>query len=42
MGFLGQVLQEEGVHRPLEPDVQVSDIAFGEGDDVDPGKRSVA
>src|SRR5262252_8195844 len=28
MGLLGQILQEHGVHRALEPDVQVRDVAF--------------
>jgi len=37
--FLGQVLQVKGVHRPLESDVQVGDVAFGKGDDVYAGKR---
>jgi hypothetical protein len=36
--FLGEVLQEEGVHRPLESDVQVCDVALGESDDVDAGE----
>src|SRR5690349_17304469 len=30
MPLLGQVLQEQRVHRSLEPDVQVRDVAFGE------------
>jgi hypothetical protein len=38
MGLLGQVLQEEGVHRALESDVQVRDVAFGKSDDVDASK----
>ena len=38
MRLLGQVLQEQSVHRPLEPDVQVRDVAFGERDDVDAGE----
>ncbi len=36
--LLGQVLQEQGVHRALESDVQVRDVALGERDDVDAGK----
>jgi len=36
--FSRQVLQEEGVHRALESDVQVGDVAFGDRDDVDAGK----
>jgi hypothetical protein len=39
MCLLRQVFQEEGVHRALESDVQVRDVAFGERDDVDAGKR---
>src|SRR5205823_5396267 len=38
MCLLGQVLQEEGVHRALESDVQVGDVALGKRDDVDAGK----
>src|SRR4029079_16739110 len=38
MRLLGQVLQEEGVHRALEADVQVRDVAFRERDDVDAGE----
>ncbi|HEX5069064.1 MAG TPA: hypothetical protein VFV78_02520 [Vicinamibacterales bacterium] len=34
MRLLGQVLEEQGIHRPLEPDVQVRDVALGERDDV--------
>jgi hypothetical protein len=36
--LFGQVLQEQSVHRPLEADVQVRDVAFGERDDVDAGE----
>jgi hypothetical protein len=36
--LLGQVLQEQRVHRPFEPDVQMRDVAFGERDDVDAGE----
>jgi hypothetical protein len=36
--LLREVLQEQGVHRPLEPDVQVRDVAFGERDDVHAGE----
>lgn len=39
MCLLGQVLQEQRVHRPLEADVQVRDVAFGEGDDAHAGER---
>jgi hypothetical protein len=38
MGFLGQVFQEQRIHRPFEPDVQMRDVAFGERDDVDAGE----
>jgi hypothetical protein len=34
----GQVFQEQGVHRALESDVQVRDVAFGDRDDVDAGE----
>ena len=36
--FLGQVLQVKGIHRALESDVQVGDVAFGDRDDVDAGE----
>jgi hypothetical protein len=35
---LGQVLQEERVHRALQSDVQVRDVAFRQRDDVDAGE----
>jgi hypothetical protein len=38
MRLVRQVLQEQCIHRPLEPDVQVRDVAFGERDDVDTGE----
>ena len=38
VSLLGQVLQEQGVHRPLEPDVQVRDVALGQRDDVHAGE----
>ena len=37
--LLGQVLEEQGVHRTLESDVQVRDVALGERDDVHSGER---
>jgi hypothetical protein len=37
MRLLGEILQERGVHRPLEPDVQLGDVALGERDDVHAG-----
>jgi hypothetical protein len=38
MRFLGQILQEKSIHRALESDVEVGDVAFGKRDDVDAGK----
>jgi hypothetical protein len=38
MRLVREVLQEQCVHSPLEPDVQVRDVAFGERDDVDAGE----
>lgn len=35
MGLLGQVLQEQSVHRALQADVQFRDLALGEGHDRD-------
>ena len=34
----GEILQVQGVHRALEPDVQVRDVAFGERDDIHTGE----
>jgi hypothetical protein len=39
MRLVSQILQEQRVHRPLEPDVQVRDVPFSERDDVDAGER---
>src|SRR5688572_30063359 len=33
--LVGQVFQEERVHRALQPDMQVRDVTLGERDDVD-------
>ena len=33
-GLVGEVLQEERVHRALEADMQLADLALGEGDDL--------
>ena len=33
--FLREVLQVEGIHSALEPNVQVSDLASGDSDDAD-------
>jgi hypothetical protein len=30
VSLLGQIFQEQGVHRSFEPDGQVRDVAFGE------------
>ena len=38
MRLVREILQEQRVHRPLEPDVQVRDVALGERDDVDAGE----
>lgn len=35
MGLLGEMAQEEGVHRPAEADVHLVDLAVGLGDDHD-------
>ena len=35
MGLQSKVLQQEGVHRALETDVKLTDLALGEGDDGD-------
>src|SRR3546814_7780118 len=35
MRLPGEVFQEQRVHRPLEPDVQLGDFAFGERDEWD-------
>ena len=36
--LVGKVFQEERVHRALQPDVQVRDVALGERDDVHAGE----
>ena len=33
-GLVGEVLEEQGVHGPLQPHVQRGDLAFGQGDDL--------
>ena len=38
MRLLGKVLQKQRVHRPLEADVQVRDVALGQRDDADTDK----
>ncbi|MNC94531.1 hypothetical protein D3C83_114090 [compost metagenome] len=39
MCLRGEILQKQGVHRALEPDVQVRDVALGDRDDVDARER---
>ena len=34
MRLLGEVFQEQRVHRPLEADVQVRDVTLGQRDDA--------
>jgi hypothetical protein len=36
--FVGEILQEERVHRALQPNVQVCDVSLGERDDVHAGE----
>ena len=36
--LLGEILQEQRVHRSLQADVELADLAFGEGDDRHSGK----
>ena len=38
MCLFGQILEEQGVHRALESDVQVRDVALGERDNVHAGE----
>jgi hypothetical protein len=37
--LLGEILDEQGVHRALEADVQMRDVALGERDDVHAAER---
>ena len=39
VGLLGEILEEQGVHRALESDVQVRDVAFRKRHDVHAGER---
>ena len=39
VNLLGEILQEQGVHRALESNVQMGDVALGERDDVHAGER---
>jgi hypothetical protein len=39
MSLFSEILQEQRVHRPLESDMQVGDVALGERHDVDAGQR---
>ena len=41
VGLLGQILEEQGVHRALETDMQFGDFAFGQGDDLHAGKAQM-
>ena len=41
MGLRRKVLQEQGVHRALEADMELVDLALGEGDDHDSGELQV-
>ena len=36
--LVGEVLQEQRVHRAFEADVEVCDVALGQGDDVHAGE----
>ena len=36
--LVGEVLQEQCVHRALEPDMQLADLAFREGHEANTGK----
>jgi hypothetical protein len=38
MRLLCEILEEEGVHRALQADMQFADLALGQGDDADAGK----
>jgi hypothetical protein len=38
MGFGREVLEEQGVHCALEADMQLADVALGQGHDADPGE----
>jgi hypothetical protein len=35
VGLLGEILEEQRVHRALESDVQMRNVALGQRDDVD-------
>jgi hypothetical protein len=41
MGLCSEVLEEQRVHRALEPDMQLADFAFREGDDGHAGERQM-
>nr|WP_249138246.1 hypothetical protein [Caulobacter sp. S6] len=38
-GLVGEVLQEDRVHRPLQPHMQWGDLALGQGDDLHTSER---
>ncbi len=37
--LVGEVFQEKGIHCPFEPDMQVADLALGQGDNLHAGER---
>ena len=37
-GLVGEVLQEQRVHRALKPDMQLADLAFGQRDNANAGE----
>ncbi len=39
--LLCQILKIQGVHRALQADVQVADLAFRDGDDLDARERQL-
>ncbi len=41
MGLGGEVFEEQGVHGALQPDVQLVDLALGQGDDLNAGEVQV-
>lgn len=41
MGLGGEILEEQRVHRALEADMQLADLALGQRDDRHPGEFEV-
>ena len=37
-GLVSEVLEKQGIHAALEPDMQFTVLAFGQRDDPDPGR----